>query len=50
MEKIRTNLYLTPVQKKQLEKLSRKTGSSVAELARQAINDFLDKNGRPDKN
>lgn len=37
MEKIRTNIYLLPRQVKRLEEESKKTGSSVAELIRRAI-------------
>jgi hypothetical protein len=41
MPKIRTNVYLTPAQKKLLEKLSDKTGAPVAELVRRAIDAYL---------
>jgi hypothetical protein len=37
MEKIRTNIYLLPRQLKRLNEESKKTGSSIAELVRRAI-------------
>lgn len=39
----RVNYHLTILQIKQLKKLSNKTGLSVAELIRRAIDDFLKK-------
>jgi predicted DNA-binding protein len=41
MTNIRTNIYLTPAQKKLLEKLSDRTGAPVAELVRRAIDAYL---------
>ena len=41
MPKLRTNIYLTPDQKKLLEKLSDRTGAPVAELVRRAIDAYL---------
>ena len=41
MTKIRTNIYLTPAQKRLLEKLSDRTGAPVAELVRRAIDAYL---------
>jgi len=41
MAKIRTNIFLDSDQKQKLETLSKKTGASVAELVRRAINDYL---------
>jgi predicted DNA-binding protein len=39
--KIRTNVYLTKKQKRLLEELSAKTGASLAELVRRAIDNYL---------
>ena len=39
----RTNIYLSEVQHKALKKLSKKTGLSLAELVRRAVDDYLDK-------
>ena len=41
MTKIRTNIYLTPAQKRLLERLSARTGAPVAELVRRAIDAYL---------
>lgn len=41
MTKIRMNVFLDSPQKRALEKLSEKTGASVAELIRRAINAYL---------
>jgi hypothetical protein len=38
---IRTNIYITPVQKATLEKLSSQSGLSVADLIRRAIDGFV---------
>ena len=37
----RTNLHLTDLQIKSLRKLSEKTGLTVAELVRRAVDEFL---------
>lgn len=37
----RTNLHLTDLQIKSLRKLSKKTGLTVAELVRRAVDQFL---------
>jgi predicted DNA-binding protein len=39
--KLRTNIYLTPDQKRLLERLSDRTGAPVAELVRRAIDAYL---------
>lgn len=39
----RTNIYLTDPQHKQLQVLSRKTGTRVSELVRRAIDEYLQK-------
>jgi predicted DNA-binding protein len=41
----RTNLYLSVVQLAKLDKLSRKTGLSVSELMRRAIDQYLESEG-----
>ena len=41
MKKIRMNVYLLPRQLKQLEAESKKTGSSIAEIIRRAIDGHL---------
>jgi predicted DNA-binding protein len=41
MPKLTTNIFLTSEQKKQLEKLSDRTGAPVAELVRRAIDGYL---------
>jgi predicted DNA-binding protein len=41
MNKIRVNMYLSPKQKTDLDKLSEKTGAPVAELVRRAIDAYL---------
>lgn len=41
---IRMNVYLTPKQKAEVEKLSGKTGAPVAELVRRAIDTYLKEN------
>lgn len=41
----RTNLYLSVVQLAKLDKLSRKTGLSVSELMRRAIDEYLEHEG-----
>jgi predicted DNA-binding protein len=41
MVKIRTNVYLSILQKKALEKLSERTGAPVAELVRRAVDNYL---------
>ena len=43
VKKIRMNVYLLPRQVKQLEAESKKTGSSVAEIIRRAIDGHLQK-------
>jgi predicted DNA-binding protein len=39
----RTNFHLSDPQKKKLEQLSKKTGLSVAELIRRAVDEYLEK-------
>jgi predicted DNA-binding protein len=39
----RTNIHLSEQQLKRLEQQSRKTGLSVAEIVRRAIDDYLEK-------
>lgn len=39
----RTNIYLTEIQMKKLEQLCKKTGLSMAELVRRAIDEYLEK-------
>jgi Ribbon-helix-helix protein, copG family len=41
MRKERTNIYLTPRQKQQLEKRSLEDGLSMAEIIRRALDAFL---------
>jgi predicted DNA-binding protein len=41
LNKIRVNIYLSPKQKEDLDKLSEKTGAPVAELVRRAIDNYL---------
>jgi predicted DNA-binding protein len=41
--KKRTNIYLRPDQVKRLKVISKKTGSSSAELVRRAVDAFLEK-------
>lgn len=41
MNRIRTNIYLNFGQKKLLEKLSARTGATVAELVRRAVDAYL---------
>ena len=41
LNKIRVNIYLSPKQKADLDKLSEKTGAPVAELVRRAIDNYL---------
>jgi len=40
----RLHLYLSAVQLEKLDKLSRKTGLSVSELMRRAIDQYLEQN------
>ena len=44
--KIRTNIFLTRVQQKELKALAKKTGVSVAALVRVAIDGYLKKKGK----
>jgi len=44
LNKIRVNIYLSPKQKTDIEKLSQKTGAPVAELVRRAIDAYLKEN------
>jgi hypothetical protein len=46
MRKVRTNIYLDKRQKTFLDRLSAKTGASVAELIRRAIDVFLRSRGK----
>jgi predicted DNA-binding protein len=41
--KTRSNIYLRPDQVKRLKGVSKKTGSSSAELIRRAVDSFLEK-------
>jgi predicted DNA-binding protein len=41
--KIRTNIYLTEIQSKKFKALSKKTGYSMAELIRRALDEWLEK-------
>ena len=41
----RTNFYMSVVQLSKLDKLSRKTGLSVSELVRRAIDQYLEREG-----
>jgi hypothetical protein len=41
MRKERTNIYLTPRQKKQLEKRSQQDSLSIAEIVRRAVDAYL---------
>src|ERR1700740_765018 len=41
--KTRTNIYLRPDQMKRLKAISKRTGSSAAELIRRAVDAFLEK-------
>jgi predicted DNA-binding protein len=41
--KTRTNIYLRPDQLKRLKAISKRTGSSAAELIRRAVDAFLEK-------
>jgi predicted DNA-binding protein len=43
MKLIRTNIYLRPDHQKKLKTISGKTGQAVAELIRQAIEEYLKK-------
>jgi predicted DNA-binding protein len=43
----RVNYHLTETQIKQLKAISKKTGLTVAELIRRAIDEFLKKDRRP---
>ncbi|MGA2468733.1 MAG: ribbon-helix-helix domain-containing protein [Thermodesulfobacteriota bacterium] len=45
----RTNLHLTDLQIKNLRKLSKKTGLTVAELVRRAVDQFLLKQEKENK-
>jgi len=38
---IRVNIYLSPKQKSEIDKLSDKTGAPIAELVRRAIDAYL---------
>lgn len=38
---IRVNIYLSPKQKAEIDKLSEKTGAPIAELVRRAIDAYL---------
>jgi predicted DNA-binding protein len=44
MKKIRVNIYLSPKQKADLDKISEKTGAPVAELVRRSIDAYLKAN------
>jgi len=44
LNKIRVNIYLSPKQKLDIEKLSEKTGAPMAELVRRAIDAYLKEN------
>jgi len=44
--KIRTNIFLTRVQQKELKTLAKKTGGSVAALVGMAIDEYLKKKGK----
>jgi predicted DNA-binding protein len=44
MRKLRVNIFISPKQKADLEKLSEKTGAPVAELVRRAIDAYLKAN------
>ncbi len=41
---IRVNVYLSPKQKSDVEKLSAKTGAPVAELVRRALDAYIKEN------
>jgi len=41
--KVRTNIYLTENQSKKFKALSKKTGYSMAELIRRALDEWLEK-------
>jgi predicted DNA-binding protein len=47
--KTRTNIYLRPDQVKRLKVISKKTGSSAAELVRRAVDAFLEKEAEKKK-
>jgi hypothetical protein len=40
-KKVKLNVYITPYQKKELEKLNQKTGAPIAEIVRRFIEDGL---------
>jgi len=44
LNKIRVNMYLSPKQKADLDKLSDKTGAPLAELVRRAVDAYLKEN------
>jgi predicted DNA-binding protein len=47
--KTRTNIYLRPDQVKRLKGISKKTGSSSAELVRRAVDAFLEQEAEKKK-
>lgn len=48
-QKTRTVVYLDPVEREALEKLSAKTGAPVGELVRRAVAEWLKKTGKGGK-
>jgi len=44
MNKIRVNIYISPKQKQELDKISERTGAPVAELVRRAIDAYVKTN------
>jgi hypothetical protein len=46
---IRTQIYLSEVERRDLRALSRRTGASQSELIRQAIDEFLAQKQSPDR-
>jgi predicted DNA-binding protein len=47
--KTRTNIFLRPDQVRRLKAISKKTGSSCAELVRRAVDGFLEKEAEKKK-
>ena len=46
---IRTNIYLTEIQMKKFKAISKKAGYPAAEIIRRALDEWLERHGRKEK-